>query len=160
MNIVTVSDLRAMGACEEGIRWMREAYPDGAQVTAETLATVPDKRWLVWLASKRHPDLLAAWAELAIRHEIRRHSALAKHASKVTAKSFWQTNEEADDAYERHIASRAAEIAGYAADSAGYAAFLDAYADGDDAARAAEVEAAEAAWSEMADISARYLLME
>jgi hypothetical protein len=173
-EVITIEDLVEMGACDKGLEWVRKSFPSGVPLTEKVLATVPDQ-WLVWFASSRHPELRFVWAGITFRYESRRAPALAEFADKVTADNRRQAQEAAEAAcaenncgrnaaraaiYCDNSTSRAFEIAVYAAESAGHDTYFATYADGDDAARAAEIEAAEAAWTEMADISVRYLLME
>jgi hypothetical protein len=181
--VITTNHLEKLNACLSAIEWMRETYPLGAPLTAETLATVPNKRWIVWFASKRHSELRFVWAGVALRHMSRRHpSALvAEYADKVTADNSRRAREAAEaadadaraayarlfesgdgDAIDKAYAdARADESALYAVYNAAIAVddYADAYDAACDAARAAAADADEV-WSEMANISVRYLLME
>lgn len=104
MRKITVEQLRKLNACADAVKWFADAYPDGAEITVETLATVPNRRWIVWLASRLNPSLGWVWAGIAFRHAARRNPTLAQYADNVTADNW-----------------REARNTAYAADDAAYA---------------------------------------
>jgi hypothetical protein len=82
--IITVEDLRKFGACPPAIEWLAENYPNGAEITAETLSAVPYKKWLIFLAGKMNPGLGYTWAGLTCRYISSLCPALEPFADRVT----------------------------------------------------------------------------
>ena len=90
MRKITVNDLKELGACGEAIDWMKKTYPDGVDITDEVLLSVPDKKWIVWLASKLNPILGYTWAGIALRYAAEFTPSLAQYADNVTPENLHQ----------------------------------------------------------------------
>lgn len=148
MKIITIAELQKLGACDEAQAWFNEKFVHGAELTFENLATVPEKRWVVWLASKLNPELRWMWAGIAFRYAAKRNPSLAKYADNVTAEN-WR---------EARAAAAAADAYAAYADAAYTAAYADAYYTAAYAATAAATDAYAAAWDEMLEISITSLL--
>jgi hypothetical protein len=162
VELVTESELVNMGACDEGVEWVKRNFPYGAPLTAEVLALVP-ARWLVWLAGKKYPDLRFTWAGISMRYRSKYYPSLAEFADRVTLANCQRALEAAEAAYNEARAkddSFQVESASAAVSSlfAAASVFESSFMAAREAAKSAGTKADEA-WTEMSNISVRYLLL-
>lgn len=69
---ITVEELIVLEACEEAVEWFQETFPqetfpDGVQITSETLAQCTRDDWVCWLAGQKSAFYRYWCAGLAFR---------------------------------------------------------------------------------------------
>jgi len=151
MNI-TIEKLHGLQACSEAVAWLRVAFPNGTELTAESLASCPHADWVCWLAGKLSQDYRFWCAGVAFREAAQVNPSLRPWAMNVTAEN-WREARSAAAYADTYAAAYAAATTGRCYPAAAYAANA-AYAAAAYAADAARKEA----WKELRTEAERVLL--
>ena len=147
---ITLSKLEKLGACDDAMEWFNQTYPNGTELNRETLDSVPDKKWIVWLGSALNPDLKWNWVGIAFRYAALNNPTLTAYADNVNQHNV----QAASSAASAEVTDTANTVYAACYFPAPYAAALLAA----DTAVYAAANGDNAVWNEMVEISIDYLL--
>ena len=107
---ITADELEQMNACAEAVQWLAVTFPDGTELTAESLAQCKRDDWVCWLACKLSQAFRFWCAGLAFRelYKIVRTDAVKEFMMNVTESNWHEARKAARAVYvvSGHIAGR------------------------------------------------------
>ena len=165
--IITARKLRQLKACTGAVEWVEITFPNGAELTPETLARCKNDAWVCWLACRLSKVYRYWCAGVASREAARGKLSLREFSMNVTPENYRRAIAAAyagnvtNAAF--HAASAAANAANdtniVAAANAAHVAYLVAYSVGNDAAYVAASATNDAVYKELRQEAERVLLL-